>query len=89
MSIRRLFGRGLQVRLRSPKFPAWDVLQLCLQRGFATGIWGKTQRLGRLRHVVSPGLPNAESLGLRSSESRKRLLKSSAAEVSKLVGLQD
>lgn len=53
----------MEVRLRSPKFPAWDVLRLRLQRMFATGILGRMQRLGRLRHVVSPGLPNAKSLG--------------------------
>lgn len=40
--------------------------------------------LGRLRHVCTPELPNAESLGLGCSESRKGLPKSS-----RLVGLQD
>lgn len=52
----------MEVRLRTPKFPAWDVLRLCLQHGCATGLLG---REGRLGDVVTPGFPNAESLGLR------------------------
>lgn len=82
-------GRGVEVLLHCPKFLPWDVQGLRLQLGFAAGILGRMQRLGRLGHGVSPGLPNVESLGLRCSKSWKRLPKASAAEVSRLVGLQD
>lgn len=76
----------MEVRLRTPKFPAWDVLRLCLQHGCATGL---LRREGRLGDVVTPGFPNAESLGLRCSGSWKGLPRPSAAGVSRLVGLQD
>lgn len=47
------------------------------------------QSWGRLRLVVTPRLPKAEPLGLGRSESREGLPESSAAKVSRLVGLQD